>query len=84
MSDFMSVGNSQISCVYDAAVILMALLDTVNLDKDCEVYKALQSCLDSLFEALPSRFVVEFGDGEASGEASGAAGASGGRAGAEG
>ena len=80
----MSVGNSQISCVYDAAVILMALLDTVNLDRDCEVYKTLKSCLDSLFLSLPPRFEIDFGDEEGSGEASGAADASGGRAGTEG
>lgn len=58
----MSIGNSDIVCVYESAVILNCLLDTINLDRDSEVYLNLKSCLNSLYESLPDKFTISFVD----------------------
>lgn len=57
-----SVGDSDLSCIYDAAVLLAAITDCIGYDHDSEFGQVLQKLCNSAWGAMPDVLTINFSD----------------------
>lgn len=52
-------GSTKESCLYDAAVSLSMILDSVPFDQSSDGYNALHTILCDMWDALPVKVVID-------------------------
>lgn len=55
-----SIGDSDLTCIYDAAVLLASIVDSIGYDHDSEFGQVLLHLCNSAWGAMPDVLTIDF------------------------